>query len=58
MQHLAVVFYLRNTKLIIMRKQIYTLLLLMSVSTFAGAQAYGELDWQKKKIPAMITPLP
>jgi uncharacterized membrane-anchored protein len=41
-----------------MRKQLYTLLLLICVSTIASAQAYGELEWQKKKIPAMITEIP
>jgi hypothetical protein len=41
-----------------MKKQIYTLLSFLLVTIFANAQAYGELEWQKKKIPAMITEVP
>ncbi|QNA44098.1 hypothetical protein [Lacibacter sediminis] len=41
-----------------MKKQIYTLLACLLVTMYAGAQAYGELEWQKKKIPAMITEVP
>lgn len=41
-----------------MKKQIYTLLACLLVTMYAGAQAYGELEWQKKKIPAMILEVP
>src|SRR5687767_6794231 len=58
MQHIGLVFYLSSTKLNVMKKQIYTLLASLLVTMYAGAQVYGELEWQKKKIPAMITEVP
>lgn len=58
MQHIGLVFYLSTTKANEMKKQIYTLLSFLLVTVFANAQAYGELEWQKKKIPAMITEVP
>jgi valyl-tRNA synthetase len=42
----------------VMKKQIYTLLTFLLVAMYAGAQSYGELEWQKKKIPAMILEVP
>ena len=42
----------------VMKKQIYTLLTFLLVAMYAGAQSYGELEWQKKKIPAVILEVP
>lgn len=58
MQHLTVVFYLSNSKLNGMKKQIYSFVAFLLVSFYAQAQAFGEMDWQKKKIPAMVTEVP
>jgi hypothetical protein len=41
-----------------MKKQIYTLLVCLLITLAAGAQSFGELEWQKKKIPAMVMELP
>ena len=58
MQHIKVVFYLSSTKLNGMKKQIYSIVAFLLVSFYAHAQAFGEMDWQKKKIPAMVTEVP
>lgn len=41
-----------------MKKQIYTLLACLLVTYFADAQSSGELEWQKKKIPATVLEVP
>ncbi|MBP6686664.1 MAG: hypothetical protein KA160_02300 [Lacibacter sp.] len=41
-----------------MKKQIYTLLACLLVTMYAGAQSFGELEIQKKKIPALIIEIP
>ena len=41
-----------------MKKQIYTLLASLVVSMCASAQTFGDLEIQKKKIPAIITEIP
>lgn len=41
-----------------MKKLIYPLLLCLLVTFSAAAQNFGELEWQKKKIPAVITEVP
>jgi hypothetical protein len=58
MQHITLVFYLSTTKLNVMKKQIYTLLASLLVTMYASAQTFGELEIQKKKIPAVITEIP
>ena len=58
MQHLTLVFYLSTTKLNVMKKQIYTLLASLLVTMYASAQTFGDLEIQKKKIPAIINEIP
>ena len=41
-----------------MKKQIYTLVACLLVTYFAAAQSSGELEWQKKKIPATVLDVP
>nr|WP_294905376.1 hypothetical protein [uncultured Lacibacter sp.] len=41
-----------------MKKQIYTLLACLLITYFANAQSSGELEWQKKKIPATVLEVP
>lgn len=41
-----------------MKKQIYTLLASLVVTMCASAQTFGDLEIQKKKIPAIITEIP
>ncbi len=40
-------------------KKLYSLFLLAMIGTFsANAQIFGEFEWQKKKIPAIVTEVP
>lgn len=58
MQLICIVFYLRFTKYVYMKKQLLFLVALFSAVVGLQAQNFGELEVQKKKIPAIITEVP
>jgi hypothetical protein len=58
MQRHGVVFYLSQINNCFMKKMNIAFFLCLLVCSFSYAQNFGELEWQKKKIPAVVTEIP